>query len=709
LKQLLIKDEKILPVHGGGYESLSRMVFYDGSNKEDIRNCFNSNDICSLFGWADVKWDEGIEGTELFKLIRKCVNAENNEDIELNDNNVIQNELKCIGLKDILNKLTTDFLKQKSDKWLLDLFELIAPKTKSWTGEWVLPHRVDYNLEGIPIIRLCNNSHVNLEEKGIYLNNRKIKRTILECEAGYNFYQIVGIKELTEIQRIKDYILQKYIAIDNKIHISGIKENIDDLESIRTAINKYTLQPYELANKYILKGINKKTGKKHWCRPSSLYFSKTYSGNMDLEYLLAGNDNIYFLDDYYKKHFDNDFFIRIGVKNGLKEKCVNSYELGEYKSEQGIPYQAKYFRIGMYAINKNFDFRFCLEHLEDILKLPIGMNKSKSIWKLAEDNIDMIYDSIEYSSRENFSAGAATRGEIKCYSVFGWLLNNSEWVYGKENILYAPKDMDILQIKVDYLEISREVVNKFGFKGREKAEFEKLIENLPYDDPKRKLLEKINGKTEKEFEEIIEFMKKQENNKHKGSLSPSEAFSKQSKLQKDYENEDRSDNSGIINKERRITKLEEEFDKSMKTPDIVNKHLIYVCANSGKEEKAFLYGQYKGKCQICGTIIRKFDSKNYFVARNIIKTSDLDSKYLTSIETGWNSLCLCPNCAAEYLYCSKDISSLPQQVKSKDVKEGTSNKIGVDIVLQGTHKTIYYTPKHFLALKTALEVYDDGY
>ena len=83
----------------------------------------------------------------------------------------------------------------------------------------------------------------------------------------------------------------------------------------------------------------------------------------------------------------------------------------------------------------------------------------------------------------------------------------------------------------------------------------------------------------------------------------------------------------------------------------------------------------------------------------------LDEKYSQSYSEGWNSLCLCPNCAAEYLYGSRDLRSIPNQVIDCEIESGSSDKIAIVVELQGRQTAIQYTPKHLLALRSALKVF----
>ena len=153
--------------------------------------------------------------------------------------------------------------------------------------------------------------------------------------------------------------------------------------------------------------------------------------------------------------------------------------------------------------------------------------------------------------------------------------------------------------------------------------------------------------------------------------------------------------------------MEDEFMESMSFKINVSKTpLKYTYQDRiSSEEKAFLRVQYNGYCQICGTTILKYDGEHHFQAINVMKTANLAEAYKGALETGWNSLCLCPNCAAKYQYGVKDVSNLYEQVQKKEVEAGSDETIDISLSLQDKQEIIHYTPKHFLALKTAMEVY----
>ena len=128
--------------------------------------------------------------------------------------------------------------------------------------------------------------------------------------------------------------------------------------------------------------------------------------------------------------------------------------------------------------------------------------------------------------------------------------------------------------------------------------------------------------------------------------------------------------------------------------------------SSNKEERTFLETEYGGVCQICEKTIVKHDGSPYFEAINIISFDKLPEQLSASSYLGWNSLCLCPNCAAEYNNCSKKISTMYDQIVKTQITPGDEEPILISMEMpEGKHRCIKYSPRHFLALQKALEFF----
>lgn len=188
-----------------------------------------------------------------------------------------------------------------------------------------------------------------------------------------------------------------------------------------------------------------------------------------------------------------------------------------------------------------------------------------------------------------------------------------------------------------------------------------------------------------------------------------EAAKMQNKQQAHIQGEDISqENKSVKYPTKRQEKQEQIFKEGLKTPFIRTRaiHYTYIVAN--REEKEYVYSQYLGKCQICGALpITKYNGRPYFAAVNIIRSDDLDDKILTNLGYGWNTLSLCPTCAAKYLYCAKNIDTMIEQIQQTNVLSNDAQDIKLTIELMGVKTTIKFTARHFIALKAAFNAYSN--
>lgn len=122
------------------------------------------------------------------------------------------------------------------------------------------------------------------------------------------------------------------------------------------------------------------------------------------------------------------------------------------------------------------------------------------------------------------------------------------------------------------------------------------------------------------------------------------------------------------------------------------------CLNCGHNYRANGTDIWQRKCPKC--------QSRHFVASSLLNTRDLDEKFLAGLSTGWNTVCLCPNCAAELKYGAVSLYNFEEKVKSvnEDIQELWEYKIQ----MQGEDRSIKYTPKHILAMKEALDFFDSN-
>lgn len=182
------------------------------------------------------------------------------------------------------------------------------------------------------------------------------------------------------------------------------------------------------------------------------------------------------------------------------------------------------------------------------------------------------------------------------------------------------------------------------------------------------------------------------------SLSLEKMLAKQTRIEKDGSTK-LTDEAFIVRSTSSTLKdIEKTILNNEKMPWRIVKYFRKIDTSS-KEERAVLMRWYNEKCQMCGARIIKYDKTPYFEAKNIINTQDVSWKLDKSIPLGWNSVCLCPNCAVRYSVCTKDITTLYNQIMSRKVYENQESPVQLAIQLDGGVQYIKYAPDHFRVLQ----------
>ena len=299
----------------------------------------------------------------------------------------------------------------------------------------------------------------------------------------------------------------------------------------------------------------------------------------------------------------------------------------------------------------------------------------------------------------------------KCDSTLIQKLRDKSWIPCRnDNVFYKPSDIS-REMLMDGFEWNEDTVFlrlvQFGTdKNRIKTQSEQLINDWGVDTKSeqaqalRALLSnpQIAGR-------ILTMVSKEVDKSKKYNLE--KAIELQSRDSILFSDEDDNEVTAIRNAERRSKKIKEELEEGLKKPTIFKKIGFVSRTKTSSDERIFLMEQYHGKCQICNCSIKKWNGENYFEGINLIATKSLDESLKKSLEIGWNSLCLCPNHAAEYKYGAVDITDIVEKINSISVVDRSSEKIPLLIGMQGKSVELLYTPKHFLALKTAIEFFSN--
>ena len=582
-------------------------------------------------------------------------------------------------------------------------------------------HYID--VSHVPFVRTVRGDQICARDTSgklqVYLNNPevanyKIESTFLQSESIHSFYQrALQIPEYNVEQETIENILPKYVTKDVKFRTNNpIKENIDDLKIIKDAIDTtHSGIVEQLKDKYIV------TDGKEWYCPNELYIR---SGDSRLGYDLVKNIvNIHYLADAYMNgslytlNLDENFFRKIGCNLGIRQVHTEKEEylkaVARYIGKQEAM-DLRYAIFGKKNISGRVEWGFNYEGFPRVFE-NMTREKSLAIARFLNPNAMSFEIQGELVGADDRQFSGRNVDSKMAYSMLGMQLCFEKWIYVKDDEKpHSPMEIDREDIIPEY---------KFA---------KRLMAMLPFKEVKNGLTEWLdaNIKDKNDLDMIKHFLASPDRLKQAAEAAAREAAREEKRKEKaksarelieqgDREQKEvagKSDLEVTPISEKGKKKREEYYDRelaaSLDEYTYVAKGLTFARHASNEEERLFLEQEYDGHCQICLKQICKYNGDHYFEAINIMKYSQLPERLQNSSKYGWNSLCLCPNCAAEYNYCSKKISTLYEQVMENDVEAGSDETIDILVEIpQGKARRIHYSPRHFLALKSALKIFAD--
>lgn len=467
-----------------------------------------------------------------------------------------------------------------------------------------------------------------------------------------------------------------------------------------------------IKDKYIV------TDGKNWYRPEEMYLrsNDTRSGYA----LVKGIIRIKYLADTYfdgtlrSLKLDEDFFKKIGCNAGIRMMPASRDEyLRAIRKYCGAKAESDY-RTNIFFktyISKKVDWSFNYEGFPDIFT-DMTKEKSLSIARFLNPNAMNFDIQGELVAADDQHFSGKNVESMMAYSMLGLQLCYEKWIYIQgDPFPHTPLEIDKEDLLPEY-KTAKRLMAILPFKEVKSALTEWLDANI--DDKSDLNLIKHYLSDPEALAKVAKAMAKNEAQmeaKKNKVKSAKELIEQGDRKQRESEKDDMELEISPISEKGKLKReknLDRQLADSMDNFISVARGLSFSSRPSNKEERIFLEQEYDGHCQICLKQIRKYNGEHYFEAINIIKFSKLPEKLANSGKYGWNSLCLCPNCAAEYNYCSKKISSLYDQVMQMEVEPGSEETLDIGIEMpEGKARRIRYSPRHFMALKEAFKIFAD--
>lgn len=670
-----------------------------------IVDTFDDNDLRALRRKRNISWLAKEFSTEAYRDVRAFLN---------------QNfKLETLEWKDLVLNMNAFFLSQKQLSWM----EALMSKIESYCIKRATYDSHYIDVSQIPFVRTVSQEQICArDEHGklqVYLNNPdiakyRIESTFIKNECIRSFYRrALEIPEYNIEQETIENILPKYESANVKFKTKDpITENIDDLKVIKDAIYTNTSILERIKDKYIV------TDGKNWYRPEEMYLrsNDTRSGYA----LVTGIIRIKYLADTYfdgtlrSLKLDEDFFKKIGCNAGIRMMPASRDEyLRAIRKYCGAKAESDY-RTNIFFktyISKKLDWSFNYEGFPDIFT-DMTKEKSLSIARFLNPNAMNFDIQGELVAADDQHFSGKNVESMMAYSMLGLQLCYEKWIYIQgDPFPHTPLEIDKEDLLPEY-KTAKRLMAILPFKEVKSALTEWLDANI--DDKSDLNLIKHYLSDPEALAKVAKAMAKNEAQmeaKKNKVKSAKELIEQGDRKQRESEKDDMELEISPISEKGKLKReknLDRQLADSMDNFISVARGLSFSSRPSNKEERIFLEQEYDGHCQICLKQIRKYNGEHYFEAINIIKFSKLPEKLANSGKYGWNSLCLCPNCAAEYNYCSKKISSLYDQVMQMEVEPGSEETLDIGIEMpEGKARRIRYSPRHFMALKEAFKIFAD--
>lgn len=587
--------------------------------------------------------------------------------------------------------------------------KLFQGKKAEWFRDWYYlldnVQGIVYSKEALLKVKmiLCVDGELHLATDSLYLKNPNYTPEHLkdplyvdfpigaysQNEGAKHFLKMLSIKEMSaEVDIMADISGRTIVAPDDVI--LTLMKVMEEYKKGKD-ISVFKDQPM-LLGRSVLNGGLFRVKASECCIDEDVYFF--YKEIVEVQYILC--------IEKYEAPFTADemavaleIFKKLGVKIGpeiIKCELTSSHPLysqlntAQTRERWGATVKDDYTITGA-------DLLHCIPE-EGLYK------QSKMLWDYVVDDKNYYHHLAEYKANRS-------RESKHIDSTAAYYLKRVAWIPNKDGVFCRPCDITADDLYDGFIYSDSAVFLKnLGFGNPSKApnDIATVLKNAGFAMSAED--EILFGLPEDIKKMIVEIAGKEIRRRKTKGLA--DAIVGENKDQVPYEEEDDyGQNIGVSNPTKRREKMQKEFEDSLTVSNVHAPVLrLSYPSISSAEEKVFVQAQYQGRCQICGrSAIRKHNGQMYFEAINIVNTAYLDRELLNDLATGWNTLCLCPNCAAEYRYCSKNLSDLESQVETTVVESNRNDYIELRIILKGAVTTIRFTPKHFLALQAAFTVF----
>jgi len=651
-----LRNREFLPAANGGYISGKRAVL---ARAEDLVKIISSEQLSTLLNkgqkldWLTTDITETKKDIHRYLVGWKPSYWDTGEEIE----SLIVAEVRP---QDLIEKLTSGFLKEQSNTWLLKLYAFFEKR----------PALIN-KLKNKPVVRLEDGSHViPFKQDGspnAYLppeNDTEFKvvsREISKDEKALEFLKKLGLTKPDAVAEVIEHILPKYKQsnpdISDDEHRKDIKKILKAYKTDSQKKKKRLIEQLQTTKFIITETPHIKTTS--FRKPIDAYFWSN-----ELEVYFAGSNTVGFVrPDFYHQSV-LALFEDLGVTDKIRIRC---------KSKNGsVDYVQLEYKNGYRRGIRGFDPDIQIDGIQYAMMNPSG-ESSKIIWNdIAVKYSHCIKGKLLRSSRQDFSPNASVYEEEELTSNFGRLLMDTPWLPDKQGNFHKPAELKLDDLPESFVR-DEKLANQLGMK---KDVVAKLAEEsgIPLN-----ALEQAKKYTEAppEVQKQIDSL-----------------LSRHDRQQPEFPQRSSAD------PDRRRERLVEQMNDAPEKEYEQRNRSVRVSANT-IDKDTYLRNAYTNDdgqmvCQICKNEMpfRKRDGEYYFEAVEALSRDYFAKEHEAQF------LALCPLCAAMYKEFIKNDEKAMESMKNALIN---SENAEVPLQLGELDTSIRFVETHFLDIKEILK------
>jgi hypothetical protein len=429
-KARLLSNKALLPTNNKKFAAVKNVLLARGKELPDI---LNSSDLKILFNKSE--WLDTSITADKTRLLREYL---------INDL-----EIKEVDFENFATNITANFIKRKTDSWLINFYKNLLKQQSLWEKESYY-NRKGGVLRRKPIIRLSNREHIEPFDKNgnaqVYLPGeskskyKTIHESLVKDKYSYKFLLELGISTPDIFSEIKEFLIPKYSQENIEI---GDEEYYEDIEKILLAFNTHDPEKKEdllsiLKELPIIYCRNSVSGKQFLVNPVDSYIP-----NHELINYFEQFDGVYFVSDEFDQKLPQrktnlqEFFLAVGCEDKPRKIKIDS-ELTS-KEKELLRKRNYESRISSEIHVLDYD----IEGLGNFL-ININIEKSAVFWNWLLSHLQ----SFEYHDKRLFFYGEYkwyyyTAHIQKFESRFLKILKCSKWLYKDSNTLFYPHEVTI--------------------------------------------------------------------------------------------------------------------------------------------------------------------------------------------------------------------------------------------------------------------------